>query len=286
MVNWRIKSLAFRMMEATQALDGFYRLGRRLVSRNYLPNLTARSLKSYMIPVTAFSEIEGARTAFEFGAGRGLITPILLHQAGAELIYACDLKRLASIEQINTVITQLADLGHGDGRTIENFDQLRSRYGIEYRAPSDARRCPDITSGSVDLIYSTATLEHIPKEQIRELLAEMRRLLQPNGRLCFTIDYHDHYASSDRSIGYFNFYKYGEDEWSRYNSALHFQNRLRHSDYVALFEEAGLHVHMERAIYDDWSERDFERATLHPRFEKYSREDLTASNGLFLLGRA
>ena len=283
-VNWRLKNLAFRVMETTPAFDGVYRFGRRLMSRRYIPQVNERSLKSYMIPVDVFRAIPDAEVAFEFGAGRGLITPLLLSLAGAKRVIACDLQRLASIEQVNAVISQLAMLGHGSGNQIKSFDDLERRYKVYYDAPGDARKT-GLPDGSVDLIYSTATLEHIPVSQIRQILAEARRILKPDGRISFTIDYHDHFARGDPSIGYLNFYQFGDKEWGRYNSDLHYQNRLRHSDFVSLFTEEGFQIFQQTPVFDEWSERDLNRVTLHPQFRHYSHVDLTASNGIFVLGK-
>jgi SAM-dependent methyltransferase len=282
-MDWQFKNLVFQAFDTFPPFGGLYQLAHRLGSQRHVPRLTHRSLKSYMIPVERFKEMPRARTAFEFGAGRGLITPLLLKHAGAETIYAYDLQRLASVRQVNAVIGQLEAVAGIPGAPIQSLDDLAKRYSIIYRAPGDARDT-GLPDGSVDLVYSTATLEHIPPDQIRQILSECRRILQPEGRMSFTIDYHDHYASSDRAIGFMNFYQFGDEEWRKYNSGRHFQNRLRHSDYISLFEEVGLRVLAQTPIFDEWSERDLERVQLHPRFERYSHQDLTASNGLFLLG--
>ena len=192
---------------------------------------------------------------------------------------------MATVEQVNAAIGQLARLVPGDWPPIGSFDELREKYGIDYRAPGDARatQLPDNTA---HLVYSSATLEHIPPAELRAILRECKRILQPGGRMCFTIDYHDHYASSDKSIGYMNFYRFSEEEWRRYNPGTHYQNRLRHSDYVRLFEEEGLALLENRRIYDTWSETDLERVRIHADFERYSRDDLVTSNGFFVLADA
>lgn len=281
-MNWRLKCLGFKIFQAIPFGGVAYRLAQRIVTGRYIPNVTQATLGTYSIPVEAFKRIEGARVALEFGAGRGLITPLLLSAAGAKEAYAYDLQRLAHIEQVNAVIAQLADLTAGDWQPIVDFAELEQRYGVIYRAPGDAR-ATGLADGSVDLIYSTATMEHIPPDQIREILRECRRILQPEGRICFTIDYHDHYSTSDRTIGFMNFYQFSEEEWRRYNPDMHHQNRLRHSDYVKLFREEGWKIVEQRSATKQCSETHLARVKLHPSFAHYSREDLIASNGYFLL---
>lgn len=281
-MNWRLKCLGFKLFEALPFGGAAYRLAQRLVTGRYLPKISESRLKTYNIPVAVFSQIDNARVALEFGAGRALTTPLLLSAAGAERVYAVDLQRLAHIDQVNAAIGELARLTDGDWTPVDSFAQLKERYGIVYQAPGDARST-GLADGSVDFVYSTATLEHIPPNQIVAIMRECRRILRTSGRVCFTIDYHDHYASADRSIGYMNFYQFGEEEWRRYNPDSHFQNRLRHSDYVSLFRKEGWEILIQEPHFERWSESDLHRVALHPSFKHYSQEDLTASNGYFVL---
>lgn len=282
-MNWRFKALAFRIFEVMPGGGVAHRLAQRFVTGRYIPKVTAASLPTYSIPVEAFQSIPDAKVALEFGAGRGLISPLLLSRV-AERTYALDLQRLAHIDQVNAVIGQLASLTEGDWSPVESFSELEERYGVIYRAPADAR-CTGLPDASVDLIYSTAVLEHVPADQIRAILTECKRILQPNGRICCTIDYHDHYASSDPNIGFMNFYQFSPEEWRRYNPGIHYQNRLRHSDFAKLFTEEGWEIVAQRPIFQAWSETDLARVKTHEDFVHYTHEDLTAASGYFLLAK-
>ncbi|WP_421121817.1 class I SAM-dependent methyltransferase [Aquihabitans daechungensis] len=96
--------------------------------------------------------------------------------------------------------------------------------------------------GSIDCITSTNTLEHIPPADITAIYRELRRIIAPDGVISFQIDYQDHYSYFDPSIGVYHFLTYDEASWRRYNPSLHFQNRLRHHDHVALIESAGFEI--------------------------------------------
>lgn len=283
-MQWRTKNLAFQVIDRIPWGRSVHSLLQKKVTGRFHVKLNERNLKTYQLPVEEFLKIPGARTAMEFGAGRSLLTPLLLSRAGAEAVYAFDLYRVATIEQVKAAIVQLRQLLPGDWPQVADFAELETLYGIHYCAPGDAR-ATGLTDGSVDLIYSTATLEHIPAPDIKSILAEGRRILAPEGRMFFTIDYHDHYASSDFAIGYMNFYQFSQKEWQRYNPPSHYQNRLRHSQYCSLFTDCGLSLIEARAIFDTWSETDLQRVRLHEDFQVFSHEDLTASNGLFVLGR-
>src|SRR5207253_9552486 len=63
---------------------------------------------------------------------------------------------------------------------------LQECFGIEYRAPCDARRTA-LGDGSVDYITSTNTLEHIPADDLPAILRECHRLLTPGGFLSYRV---------------------------------------------------------------------------------------------------
>jgi hypothetical protein len=205
-----------------------------------------------------------------------------LSNAGAARVYAYDLNRLATTEQVNDVVRQLRSLGRGDWAEISSLDDLAERYRIQYCAPGDARRTglPDAT---VDLIYSTSTLEHIPEEDIAKILAECRRISSPHALMSFVIDYHDHYGSADSRITRFNFYRYNDAQWRKFNPRGHYQNRLRHSDFQRLFSELELESLVDERIVHGWAEADLDQTPICDTFRRYSHDDLVTSSGKFVL---
>lgn len=148
---------------------------------------------------------------------------------------------------------------------------MRARGYAKHQAARSERR----------FFCSTSTLEHIPAPDIALILRECRRVATANAVFSFAIDYHDHYASGDPGITRFNFYRYGDAAWRVCNPAMHFQNRLRHSDYERLFAEQGMVATLNRRIIPADSPDDF--AGLAPPFRGYVRDDLAALNGVFVL---
>ena len=270
-MNWRLKCLFFY---ALQPFPGLHKFAQKYVTRRYLETVDRQLLGVYDFHVDNFRRLPPNSTAMEFGAGRNLLGSLLLSHAGAARVYAFDLQRLATVEQVNAVIVQLRELLGGHWPLIETLDDL-SAYRIEYRAPGDARRTG---LESVDFVFSTSTLEHIPADSLREIHAECARL-RPSFA-SHIIDYHDHYASSDASISRTNFYRFGPRAWSFYNPSMHFQNRLRHSDQLALFAGAGfVPVVDRRVVGQDLAPE------LAPEFRHYSAEDLATMNSFVLLKR-
>jgi hypothetical protein len=65
-------------------------------------------------------------------------------------------------------------------------------------------------------------------------------LLKPGALQVHLIDYSDHFARGDDGLSRFNFLTYSDDEWRPFNSSFQYVNRLRHSEFLSLFREAGL----------------------------------------------
>ena len=63
--------------------------------------------------------------------------------------------------------------------------------------------------------------------------------------MSFIIDYCDHYSYFDKSISVYNFLRYPALVWKLFNSSLHYQNRLRHRDYLNLIKSAGFEISEE-----------------------------------------
>jgi len=212
------------------------------------------------------TSLETARF-YEFGAGWELGIPLSFHALGARLQVVVDIRRLLRIELVNEILRKLQRMHCevSEGQSLERFldtnhsgqwiDQLAEYYGIQYLAPCDARNT-GLEGGSIDFVTSTNTLEHIPAKDIRLIFKECRRLLKRGGLMSCIIDYQDHYSYSDRRISVYNFLKYSDSAWRWYNPAFHYQNRLRHNDYLRLFREEGFEVVEERCTQP--SENDLE----------------------------
>jgi SAM-dependent methyltransferase len=218
----------------------------------------------------------------EIGAGVDLMLPLLLYAHGVERQFTLDITPLARRSLINAATVSLCELDihprHRPFVTIKLTESLGAAlhncYGINYCAPCDARRT-ELPAGSIDFIHSTNTMEHIPAADLSLILNECHRLLAPGGIVSLYIDYRDHYSYADRNIGAFNFLRYSESQWSRFNCALQYQNRLRHPQYLRLAEAGGFRVVSERRIYP--SEAELQRLyslDLDPDFCAYDRADL------------
>jgi hypothetical protein len=125
------------------------------------------------------------------------------------------------------------------------YDALRSAKSIgefpfTYLAPL---RMSDIPDGSVDFVVSRTVLEHIPRQALRALLIELRSKLTAGAIMIHHIDHSDHLEHHDKSISKLNFLTWSPRKHAIVNwLTKEGENRLRHHEYRAVFEEAGYRV--------------------------------------------
>ncbi|MEO1655129.1 MAG: methyltransferase domain-containing protein [Bacteroidota bacterium] len=183
---------------------------------------------------------------YEFGAGWTLIIPLAMRLLGFE-VFCGDLRKLIfpsliqdSWQKFHAYQSDLPfsyDPKFSKPLPPKNLiKHLSQAHQVHYRAPSDARNT-GFKNNYFDLISSTVTLEHVPKQDILPIFQECHRILQKGGILSLVIDYQDHWAYFDPSISIYNFLRYSPTQWKWYNPSLHYQNRLRHSDYLNLISQ-------------------------------------------------
>jgi SAM-dependent methyltransferase len=267
-MDWRVKCLALRAVHLT----GLH----RIAAHAHRLTITDTYLRLHRFHVGNY---RGGR-ALEFGGGRHFLCPLLLSHAGAPEVLVYDIERLAIPAQVNHSIRQLRMLVRGDWPQIDDFDDLERKYRIRYCAPGDARNT-GLAGGSVDFVCSNSTLEHIPRDDIRRILEECVRIARPGAIFSHVVDYKDHFSYADRSVSMFNFYRYSDRAWQRWNPPNHFQNRLRHSDYVRLFAEQPLRTLIELP----WRTEQVP-TPIAEEFQKYSPEDLRTHSAYFVLERS
>jgi hypothetical protein len=224
-------------------------------------------------------------TFFEFGAGWDLAIPLSYALLGVGRQVVIDIRPSARIELVNDTIAALGrlrpELEQAAGRSLRDIGgpvssiaELEPRFGIQYLAPCDARGT-GLQAGIVDFVSSTDTCEHIPSADLAKVFAECRRLLRPGGAFSCRIDLQDHYSYFDRSLSRYHFLRFSQPTWALVNSPLHYQNRLRATDYFRLVREAGLDLVVENPSGpNEEGCAELQAMPLAKRFRGYALEDL------------
>lgn len=225
-------------------------------------------------------------TVFEFGVGWDLFYNIALYCYGCNRQILFDLNRFAKVELINHEIDKLSKLDNANLRRrpkgrLSRLEDL-VQMGIDYRAPADARRTL-LPKCSVDAVISTNTIEHVPFPDLANILREAHRILRPGGIVSARVDYADHYCYADKSIGPYNYMMFSDEDWEKFNSPGHYQNRRRHCEYVELFTATGFKVVSAEPLFEYPNTSLPPRSTLHKHFQQFNERDLRATGGLFCM---
>lgn len=236
-IPWKLKSTAFRMIDRFGATGLLYWLQTNLTKRART-HIGAGSA-NWQIHRQHLSTLVGP-AVFEFGAGKSLQQNLYLSQFVASQTVV-DLFPMIDLQLVDQAARVLADLP--DGPPYRPITELRhlSQYAIEYVAPCDAG-ATGLASGCFDACISTNTLEHIPAADITRIVVELRRIIRSGGLVSAIIDYSDHYAHTDAGICRLNYLQFTEAEFKKHNHSVHFQNRLRHNDYLKIFAACGFEV--------------------------------------------
>jgi hypothetical protein len=230
------------------------------------------------------------KVGLEIGTGWVPTVPIIHWIAGAERFFLADVVRYLD-EQTLGLARQNVEL-HADlierrlGIPAHALEKKLSRakalqdFGFTYLAPV---RWQSFDPASVDYVISRAVLEHIPVGEMPGMLSSMSRILKAGGLAAHIIDNSGHFQHSDQSITRLNFLKFSDAKWSFICTLTDQQNRLRHSDYQAIFSSSGLQTIYEERYVDEETLIALGHLQVHPKFRNYHREDLAAITSYFVL---
>lgn len=231
-------------------------------------------------------------TALELGTGWYPIVPIGLLLSGVEQVWTVDVSPLLELERarralelyssylssgmLDAVLPGIqaeraqAVIAATTNRSAHSVGELLEPLGV--RVIVGDAQTPRLPARSVHLIVSNNTLEHIPPAELVAVMAECRRIAAPRAVMSHFIDMSDHYAHFDSSITEFNYLRYSARAWRVFNNRLHYQSRLRASDYRRIIQAAGFAVIAEDS--DEGRPDELDQIKLAAPFRDYDRADL------------
>lgn len=285
-MHWRVKALTLDVCSVSPGGAGLHRFLQERLTHSLPegPRQFREMVDAARQHLAAVQRVEGSNDCYslrgyEFGAGWHLGVAVAGAMLGVGHQTVVDRFRLAddtllrhTLDNIGPLI-DLDERGAGALRASSIADALRE-LGVTYLAPVDVA-ATGLDSESFGFASSTSTLEHVPSREIGPLLTECHRLLRPGGVLTLLIDYKDHYAGFDASCSPYNFLRFSERRWRLYSPSFHFQNRLRHSDYLRMVELAGFQITEVTTVDPTDSDRRWlDGNEIDPSFDSYDRDDL------------
>jgi hypothetical protein len=233
-------------------------------------------------------------TAVELGSGWYPIVPICLFLGGADRVWLVDLEDLGRDElAVQAVDAVLASVEDGEAADAlgpvdpERVDRLRAAgasiagrgrhaalgdLGLRV-SPGDARTFD--AAEEPDLICSNTVLEHIPATVLEGILARFRDLAGPGTVMSHLVDHCDHYAYVDPGLSVYHFLRYTDRTWSIIDNSIQPMNRLRASEYRAIYERLGIELTEEHLTAADG--RNLIGEPLAERFRRMDPDDVACT---------
>ena len=236
----------------------------------------------------------------EIGTGRIPLVPLAYWLMGAKKTITIDLNPYLKGELIRESLKYISEhkeeIHYVFGSLLEKkrFDHLLAfarnpNFSTQefldlcqtvYFAPGNAADT-GLASLSIDFHTSYTVFEHITVEVLKQILEEGNRLVRSDGMFIHQIDYSDHFSHSDEKISAINFLKYSDDEWKRYaGNRYAYTNRLRHDDFISLFQSVGHRVLVAEPYIDRRLQKILRSGIfqLNARFNTKSEEILSVSD--------
>ena len=291
-MNWKIKAFiqnCISLLPSNLSYELYYMLQRKFGTlKNFNPEGRLNSGIGIARLICNSGKDVKEKVFFELGTGRAPITPLAFWLMGAKKIITVDLNPYVKLELIKDSLDYISKNSEtirslfGDLLNSKNLDALikfnnKETFtlkeflefcSIEYHAPCNAEYTA-LPNDCVDYYISCAVFEHIDRNSLVKIIEEGNRITSPDSLFINYIDYHDHFSTREKNISAINFLKYSDKEWKKYaGNKYMYMNRLRHDDYIKLFEDVGHEIISANYIKDKISESllEYDKIKINKKF--------------------
>lgn len=216
-----------------------------------------------------------ARAVLELGPGNSLGTALFAAARGVERTWLVDVGDFASDDMaLYRDIARLVEAGApGFADRVDLIDRaaMLASLNATYLTGGVASLA-EIPDGSLDLILSTAVLEHVRRGEFPKLAAEMLRVLRPGGTAYHEVDLMDHLG------GALNNLRFSEQTWESafLADSGFYTNRIRCGEMVAALAAAGFEAAVTRIAR--WPALPTPRGALSEPFRAIPEDELRIAN--------
>lgn len=159
----------------------------------------------------------------------------------------------------------------------EIYRLLNWSYVVDVNGRLDA-----VADKSLDLVFSSDVMEHIPAGSLPLLADSLTRVLTPRGHVTQQIVEADHLVIYSRKMHSKSYLKFSDKHWRRWlENDVQYTNRWQHSDFARLFRD------LDFIIVDEEIVSSVDTATIEiaPRWRDYDKADLDATVTRLLVRR-
>jgi SAM-dependent methyltransferase len=210
------------------------------------------------------------RKVLELGPGDGVATAIIARTHGACAVLV-DAGKFARTEAgpYRALCAELSGRGLSppDLSAARTLDDVLAACDASYLT-AGLESLRQIASGSVDLVFSQAVLEHVRRHEFLDSMRECQRILKPDGVCSHRVDLKDHLG------GGLNNLRFSERVWESgfFARSGFYTNRIRYAEMIEIFERAGFDVEVTET--NRWQMLPIRRSRLAPPFREMDVEQL------------
>lgn len=281
-MDWRVQVVKSGVVNRLPFERGIRRAKRRLIG--YYPDESnlQQTLADYEWMTSVLRSVSRSfedSVALEVGSGWFPTIPLMLAREGARHVYLTDLTPNmdeATFQATLRFVAGRVNWREAEGKTFADFP-------FSYLAPFEPKQLRD---GSLDFVVSRAVLEHVPRDDLPVLFSTLRDKLSRDGLMVHIVDHSDHLAHVDASLSMVNFLT-----WSpRRHRVVSWiagggENRLRHHEYIPIFEAAGLEVMATDADVHEPTRRVLRTLRLAPPYADMEPDTLAVLRSIYVLRR-
>lgn len=259
--KWRLKRMLIAPFVRTPFGDALYEwlTAVLLGTQGGMSRKWCYWLREHLILTRRFGRVDIPGSRLWFHQPGWSLAPVVAGYAvsGRPVLVTEDRTRLARRyvrQALSAVRASRAQLGRAAGLApaqVAALELPRAASGVravlqacraEYHT-GDLQSLDGLDPGSADVCISMGRLEHYSYDELRLLLAQMRRITRPGGVGSHIIDHRDHFWHFDKRIHCFHHLTYSDCRWRALAAAGKlYRNRLVESDYLDLFEKSGFRV--------------------------------------------
>ena len=178
-----------------------------------------------------------------------------------------DLKRSAT-EELMREASKLSD-----------FDSIYERLGFAYCLDPEGK-FSDLNDPEFDLVLSSDVFEHLPYEDIPNILDHLYEITKPGAWAYHQIVLTDHLKMYAKSIHPKQYLAYKNEHWNRYlSNGIQYINRVQIPEWRKFISKSGFSIAEERRV----GHCDLSGFAVSSEFEGVSSEDLECTVVQFLL---
>lgn len=231
------------------------------------------------------AEFQGKNAGFsclELGCGDSVSSALIAKGFGASQCYLVDAGRFASdkvsdYEPVARLLQQRNQLVPFDPKGT--FEQMLDACGGVYLT-NGLNSLQSLPDQSVDFIFSQAVLEHIRLHEFAQTIAELKRILKPNGVMSHRVDLKDHLSDALNSLRFSE--SVWESDWMSFSGF--YTNRIRFAEMLAIFQSFGLDASVLHV--DRWETLPTSRSVMVDKFKQSDDSDLCVQGFDVLLTHA